>query len=156
MTHLSTEQMVIVAETFQESLQHVLSNYLGETKTDIQLFVAEIVLKNKPYMLVTEEGLQHAVNLVFTNEQHRDFIFTLAFTFFARWGESDMHVTGLAENLARGTSQVHHNLEYNAVPDQLTMRLSTMEDTKLLLEANKWLMIVFLLQLFIGLDVPAK
>lgn len=154
MANLTTDQMVVVATVFQESYAHVLSNSIEDTKIDRMRFVAGIVLQEKPYLLVTEEGIQRLISLVFADERNRDFIFTLSYTFFSRWGEDDLSVKGLAENLARGVSQASAiygaNQDINAIPHEIAIRLTPNNVAKDLIESNKWLMIILLLQLFIA------
>lgn len=152
MSNLTTEQMVIATSTFQESFQHVLGNYVGDSRTHIQKFVAGVVLRQKPYMLVTEEGVQHAMKLAFGNEADRDFLFTLTYTFFSRFGETNEPVKGLATALARGVSIGSHN-ELSAVPEPLQKRLPVEVDVRAMLESNQWLMTLLMMQLCIQVVV---
>jgi len=141
--------MVEVATVFQEAYQHVLGNNIGDVKKELIVFVAGVVLKERPYVLVSHEGLPRAIELVFATNTHREFIFNLAFTFFSRWGGDDSDIQALAVNLARGVSQVNVDKGNNAVPEQYSRRLPSLADIKDLIGVNKWLMIVLMLQLFI-------
>jgi hypothetical protein len=152
--NIKTDDMVTVANVFKESFEHCISGLTGETQTLALRFVAEVILREKPYMLVTTEGLDHAMELVFGREENRDFILTLAFTFFARLGHDDDFVKGLAGNLARGAA-LASKADLNAVPDPIKGRLAELKDVQELLEANSWLMVVLLLQLFITVKEPA-
>jgi hypothetical protein len=149
MTSLTTEQMVVATSTFQESFTHVLGNYVGESREHIVKFVANIILREKPYMLVTEAGLQHAMQIAFgNNDAERDFLLMLTFTFFSRFGETDNPVKALSTNLARGVALGNNN-DLNAVPEQLKKRLPIESDAHLVLEANQWLITLLMLQLCI-------
>lgn len=164
MSNLTTEQMVVVTSVFQESYEHTLSQVLGDTRYPVLQFTAKIVLQNKAHMLVTEEGLLHAIALVFEHEAHRDFVFSLSFTFFSRLGEDEKHMHGLINNLARGVSTSSLVLpevslsDFNAMPTVLSARLATFFNAKQLLESNKWLVVLLLLQLCIAVvpDVTSK
>jgi hypothetical protein len=149
--NLTTEQMMIVGETFVDSFQFVISNYLPDSKISIKQFITELVLKNKSYMLVSHEGVPYASNLIFSDESHRDFIMTLHFTFFARWGHLDKDVDGLISNLARGASMMNVR-QLNAMPSDINTRLTDIETTKSLLDANRWLIVILLIMLFISAD----
>lgn len=145
--------MIVVADVFQGAYEHVIGNLVGDTRIAIIGFVGQVVLKEKPYLLVTGEGLQHAIDLVFCNEQIRDFVLTLSYTFFARLGESSAHVRGLSENLARGVAQGSsaspRSVDYCAVPKDLSSRFTPETEALELIESNKWLVVLLLLPLFI-------
>lgn len=156
MPNLLTAEMIEVADVFQGSFAHVMSNIIGDAKPVIQNFVTSVVLQEKPYLLVTPEGLTHAINLVFTQEAHRDFIFNLTFVFFSRWGGNEDAVQGLIANVARGATQTYIDNKKQtymdqlcAIPKEISTRLSAYSDVAALLTANKWLLMLLLLQLFI-------
>lgn len=143
--HLSTDEMVEVAAVFTESYHHVLSNLATEQRSRIIEFVARVVLSEKPYLLVTPEGLDHAIGLVFENKQVTDFVLTLLFTFGSRWGMSQDRYSALAANLAFGASPVTQQPN-RAMPDALASRLASFADVYNLLVANQWLVILLLFQ----------
>jgi hypothetical protein len=151
MNNLTTEQMQEVAQTFIDSYAHVLANYIGETKDNITKFTADIVLRHKSYMLVGYEGLPNITDIVFNNEEYRDFILTLHYTFFSRWGQNEATLRGLIGNLARGVG-ISNLLEMNALPKPINSRLLFETTAVEILTANKWLIIILLLQLFIVID----
>lgn len=151
MPNINTIDMVDVATTFQDSVSHVLSNLVLESRQNIKHYIATIVLLEKPYILVGKEGIQRAIELVFLKEEYRDFIFTLHYTFFSRWGNDVNMFNGLIGNLARGIAL--SNLSTNSImPKDINYRLTTEELANDILLANTWLVIVILLQLFINVD----
>ena len=156
MSHLPLERMVEAATVLQDSYQHVLNNIPAAGRESIIQFVAKLILSEKPYMLITPEGLSHISELVFSNDPYRDFIFTLSFTFFARFGGPDTDITGLAENLARGAAQVSPNREGNAIPNQIANRLIEAVDIVPILINNRWLMMILLIQLFITTSIETS
>jgi hypothetical protein len=159
MANLNTTDMEEAATVFTQSLNHVLSNYLTESSKSVKEFVTHIVLKEKPYMMITEEGLPHIVELVFMNEIVRDFVLTLSSVFFSRWGNNDEQVLGLAGNIARGVSvlRVGDNVDIanSVIPRQISERLMTEEMGSMLLYNNRWLICLLMLQIYVNFDIPA-
>lgn len=152
---LPVTDMVEVAEVFQGAYSHVMANLVGEQKARVTAFVAGYVLTEKPYLLVTPEGLDRAISAVFGNEHVRDFVFTLHFTFGSRWGAALERWQSLCANLALAAVP-HSRVKLSAVPDALADRLATSPDEAYnLLVANQWLVVLMLLQLFISLS-PQK
>jgi hypothetical protein len=156
--YLTTEQMVVATSTFQESVSHVLGNYLPESQASLKAFVAEMILKEKPYMLVTEDGIKHAMGKVFGLEGYRDFVLMVTFTFFARFGESDTPVRSLAGNLARAVSVSGSgsNNDLSAVPLEMRRRMPSEQDVTATLESNQWLMTLLMLQLCVQMVADKK
>lgn len=158
MYNLNSIQMDEVRRVFIESFQQVISNYLDESRSNIKLFVSELILREKSYMLLSYEGLPRLKQMVFGVENNRDFIFNLHFTFFSRWGQSDNDVTGLIANVARGValSSPTTTSELNAMPDDFTKRLINVNSATTLLSSNKWILIILLIQLFVAMDESGK
>lgn len=155
---LSSTQMIDVANTFQDAYAHVLNNLEGlSVKPAVIAFSAGMVLTEKPYMLVTEEGIQRAMTLVFGREDIRDFVLTLTYTFFARWDAGPSSMRDLAENLAQGVGGVlGGNLDLSAIPAEIHQRLMPRSDAGELLQSNPWLMVLLLMQLFISISPELK
>jgi hypothetical protein len=151
MANIDTDKMISAAETFSDSYTHVMNNYVAETKNRILLFVMDIILREKPYMLVSREGLPAIMNTVFSSDEIRDFVFTLQFVFFSRWGGTASDVEGLVGNLARGVGIANVG-KVNAVPSDINARLSNETEVTELLTYNKWLCVILMLQLFVSLD----
>lgn len=152
--HLSTEEMVEAAQVFNEAYQHVVSNLLGETQQKIQRFVLATVVSEKPFLLITPEGLDRAISLVFQDAVVRDFVLTLQYTFGSRWGMSQDKFEGLVANLAVGATPAAR-LSDSAMPNAIADRLTSTSDAYNLLLANSWLVILMLLLLFLSIG-PQK
>jgi hypothetical protein len=149
--HLTTDEMVEAAQVFTEAYHHVLANTGLETRARIIEFVGHVVLAEKPYILVTPEGLDHAIGLVFENKYVVDFVHTLLFTFGSRWGMSQEKYEGLAANLAAGAAPISlAPASLRSTPDALASRLASFPDAYSLLVANQWLVILLLLQAFVS------
>lgn len=155
---LTTQEMIVATETFQESFRHVMGNYpVPEAKQYLLKFVLGVIMVEKPYMLVTDEGIQRAIALVFTAEAERDFILTLTYTFFSRFGETSAPAKNLAAALARGIALTGVTTsQLSAAPDAIKTRLPTEEEARAILEANQWLMTVLLIQLCVQITDDAK
>lgn len=150
MSNLTTEQMVEAAEVFREATRFVLSSTPPTERRALQEFLASLVIGEKPYLLVTQEGLGRAIQLVWSNPKVSDFVMSVSFVFFARWGHSDEAVEGLCRNLARGVAMVTTDFkDQSAVPQVMGERLSDMVAATQLIQANKWLVIILMFQLFV-------
>jgi hypothetical protein len=164
---LSTEEMVDVATIFQESYKQVMGNFLpnSASATMVKEYVSALVLQQNPWELITQDGLQNLIAKTFMQAPLRDFVFSLSFTFFSRWGYSSENIAGLARQLAAGvavadnlSANVQEIQRLNAVPKTLSERLCGQASAISLLEANKWLMVILMLQLFVsaGMDQSLK
>lgn len=149
--HLSAEQMIEAAAIFQDAVQFVLQHYGKEVQDKVKGFVSLIILQEKPYLMVTPDGLSRMIALVFSDETYRDFVLTLYFTFASRWGMTMSLYQGLVANLAQGACPAMER-SLNAMPSDMASRLSTYNDAAQLLEANTWLTMLLMLQLFVSLS----
>ena len=162
---LNTEQMVEVASVFKEAYEHVIGNLTVDVRNKIYAFTGGIVLQDKPYMLLTPDGIERAINLVFTDDQHRDFILTLSFVFFSRWSTGKNDLDELSDNLAAGVSHSgfgavsgfsSNSKVTNALPGPMLTRLPVYNDARSLIGGNKWIVILLLMQLFISIPTSEK
>lgn len=163
MSNLTTDEMIRVAEVFTGAFDHTLQLYIDDTRAIMRKFAAEILLWEKPYMLLTPEGASHCVNIVFGKELHRDFILMLSYVFFGRFGNDDMAVGALARNLARAATQQvppmtgRQNQEHGSIiPKAIYDRMPNYETATATLVSNRWLMIILLIQLFIVVELPKE
>ena len=156
-SNINTDDMVTAATVFKESFEACINNLTVDARDLATRFTAELVLQVKPYLLVTPDGVERIVDMVFGHESNRDFILSLTFSFFSRLGQDEDFVKGLAGNLSRGAALGKRG-DLCAIPEAIKGRFSEMNDVHNLLEANYWLMTVLMLQLFItiNLDQPKK
>jgi hypothetical protein len=149
----TAEGWIEIAEVFKGSLEHVLANsksFSQEGQDVISKFIYGFVMVNKPYMLATPLGVQHAVDTVFTNEIVRDFILTLAFVFSCRWGANTQRYAELVESIAFAVSASDasgHGRALNAIPQQILDELPRVDTVLPVLQENKWLVVLLLMQL---------
>lgn len=142
--------MVEIAQIFQDSIFHVLMNMLDEDRSIIASDISIILLSEKPYMLLTYEGILRITDLVFSKENIRDFILNLHFVFFSRLGNSKDYINTLINNLAFGIS-LNSGSEFNCMPDDISKRLVKETNANDILNGNKWLIIILMIHLFVDL-----
>lgn len=141
---MNSLDMIDVGESFERALQHVLNNTLGQTYTNVNAFIANHVLRGKPWMLITAKGVEDAVNEVMGNAELQDFVLELTYTFGSYWGASSEKYAELANVLATSLGiQVE-----GAAPKEVKERTSTPEQATSRLVANRWLMVLILMSLF--------
>lgn len=155
---LGAVPMADVIRIFADSTEHLLGNYLPDARPELDAFIAAMVLQEKPYMLVTDEGVQRARIMVFSKETIRDFILSLAFNFFGRLAADENTLFGVARALADGTTFHGYGADakFNRMPQEISERLEPTSSTVELLKANKWLMVLLLIQLSISVKEPPK
>lgn len=155
---LGNVMMAEVILTFTQATEHVMGNYMPDSRPEIEAFVAQMVLQEKPYMLVTYEGRERIKTLVFGKESIRDFVMTLAFNFFSRLACDENIITALAYALATGTtfSGYGADAKQNQMPEAIATRLENTQPVTEILKANKWLMVILLMQLSIRMEDAAK
>ncbi len=151
---LQLSEMVEVAQALNEAYEHVLMNTFGDSRNVVLQFVGDLVLRRKPYLVVTREGFTDLLELVFSNDDRRDFLFTLYYAFSSRWGMSTQRYSALAANLAQSACPVMPGAEVNGAPSVIAQRLAQSSEALSLLEANPWLVTVLLLQTFIRVSPP--
>jgi hypothetical protein len=137
--------MIDVGESFERALSHVLNNTLGTTYTKINGFIAEQVLRVKPWILLTDDGLTKVSDDIFGDGELQDFMLELTYTFGSYWGASADKYIQLADVL--GTS-VGIQVE-GVLANEIKTRTVTPERATQRLQANRWLMVLILMHLFV-------
>jgi len=156
----NVETMQLTAEVFQETLRHQLQNYEGQTAHDKLIkFVAHIVLVEKPYLMTTSEGLPHLIDLVFRDPDIADFVLGLTFSFYARMAGDEggkYHAflcSVLADSVGYGALR---GRPICAIPGEIALRLADSQQTQQLLNDNRWIVVLLLMQLFVSLSDAVK
>ena len=157
---IDVENMQIVAEVFQESFQQLMLSYQGQTAySKLSQFVTHVVLVEKPYLMVTGEGLSHMIGLVFSDQEISDFVLTLTFNFTSRLGadSAGAFMYALAEMLGtNATFDLPSRNEYCAIPTDIVQRLGDRQQAGKLLASNRWLMTLLLMQMFVSVTEQPK
>lgn len=148
MNTLNHEGMMVVAETFIDAYQHVISNYTQEQRDLAKRFTAELVMKYVCFTAVTPDGIAKLKDAVFGRDENRDFILTLSFVTFSRLGMDEDGIEALAKNIARSIS-IPMKVDDVMIPDDNMKRLASFDDVWTILKSNLWLITILLMQLFI-------
>lgn len=143
---MSNKQNTVMSRVFTRSVYFVIKNTSISNLEKVLSFLSSTVAKEKPYMLVTTEGVEHAIDVVFTDEVIRDFIFTLHATFMTRWShDSDMY-NSLLSNIASGVGIGGYKKDsQSAIPSPLNERLLSAQDAYTVLKDNNWLVMLILI-----------
>lgn len=165
---LDAVDWIEIGQVFKDSLEHVLQNSQAlelATQERIQRFVYVEAFYKKPYMLATPAGVKGAIEMVFGDEVLRDFILSLTYHFYSRWGANNEKFQYLVETLAfavsvdgppDGTMAVPYQ---SGIPTQVQDDLARSDTVRPTLLANKWLVIILLIQLVVAmpdLKAPTK
>lgn len=155
----------IVAGAIQSAWRTVESQVSVETRAKLYQWMMNYIVGEKPYLWATPENVPRIVAMIYGDEIARDFVHTLQFHFFLRWGEASEKFTGLVDVLswsvgAHGLDTEHlarsRKEDHGAIPEDIRMRLSSREDVRDLLLDNPWLVCLLLLRSFVSLVDPAK
>lgn len=150
MDGLSHEEMKEVSVAFQEAMSFVISNTSADSQEKIQRFIAEVVVTQKPYTMLTKEGIVHSVGLVFKDAQITDYVLTLWHCFASRWAYSDEAIAALAGNFSRGASQTNEKTyAFSSIPQELKSRMVKRADAFEILSSNPWLLVLLLISLVV-------
>ena len=143
---LTYKQSKALSSVFVQTAKFVYSNIGLSSKETVLRFLTTTATSEKPYMLVTTEGVSRAVGIVFTDEVIRDYILTLHSVFLARWSHNADMYNALLLNLASGTGIGGAKKDTMcALPDIINDRLATVDDAYAVLKDNSWLVILLLI-----------
>lgn len=146
-------EMNTVGHSFVSSVEHCLNSHVGETRRALTSFLMEVMMR-RSVMMVTPDGLKDLAELVFTQDLHRDFIQAVTFTFYARWGANDQQKDALIANLADGAAaDTAMQPGWIATPKAVQSRMAPRGEIIELLKANRWLVILLLMKLYVVLDL---
>ena len=157
---LDAADWVEIGQVFKDSLNHVLQNAQAleqPVRDRISRFVYVEAFYKKPYMLVTPSGVQSAIEVVFADEVLRDFILSLTYVFYSRWGTNNEKFQHLVETLAfavsvDGPPDGPMAAPYQSgIPPQVRDDLAKSDTVRPTLLANKWLVIILLIQLIVAM-----
>lgn len=154
---LPLDEMKIVGQVFQESVNFCLDNATTEEEKNIHEFFLHLIMEVQPESMLTKQEVGDLQLKVFKNEHVRNFMMRLSYVFYSRWAASDEHITGLAQNLSRGFTQTPYSQGLNqdalgnsGVPDDIMKRMPTRTEALARLTANPWLVLVCLVPLFMS------
>lgn len=149
---LGHEKMNEYGELFVRTAQHVRKNFItnkpavATEKNNVDAFIGNLVLRQLPSSVLTNEGIVSMTQTVFHDTEIRDFIFNLTNNFFTRLGGGDQAFEGIVDAICDGMLQ---NGNYCALPEDIAKRLMDCKDIKNHLLGNKWLVTILLLMIFV-------
>lgn len=147
---LDAEQMKDVGACIVQAFEHQLSNTFGQTKLDAMEFVFDLVLRQKPFMMVTQPGYEAIVHSVFTKETIRDFVLSMSYNFYTYWAGTDEDHKALAQTLALSAGYQVPSL----IPKPITDHMATSEAAQSILVNNRWLCVLMLLPVWLQAPDP--
>lgn len=154
-----------VKAVFQDALKQTISNYSDQARIEISMFIMHVCAQVRPYMLVTEAGAETMSDEVFLNDIRRDFVINLLFNFCPRLSftnnvnaEFKKLISALTFSLSisdktdqSGTTNQRYN-DKSKLPTEIQTRLPTYDNIQALLDANKWLVMILLMALYISVE----
>ena len=147
---LDAEQMKDVGACIAQAFEHQLKNTFGQTKLDAMAFVYDVVLRQKPFMMVTQQGYEAIVASVFQKDDIRDFVLSMTYNFYTYWASSTDDHESLAKTLALAAGYQVPSL----IPKQITDYLATVEAAEKILVNNRWLCMLMLLPVWLEAPDP--
>lgn len=153
------EKMNAIEIAFRDAYDHTLSHFPDTPRRDTILkFVSGITMQYAMYLAFTSDGLVKMIKSVFGNDTVRDFTLRLTGAFFARLGVSERDASNLHEVLASAmcvfpATRVDVDKDIIAIPEELRMRLPEYEDVRSLLLANKWLVAIVMISLYLRIEL---
>ncbi len=150
-----------LAKCYLDAFQHVFGNYGGEDGDKILVFVTNHVSSNS-YLLAAEEELAKLEEVIMADSNIRDFIFMLQKVFFGRWvqGRGPSVIDSLVYDLALGLTISHLETpdpQAMILADAVVGTIPPIEQAKLLLSSNLWLIVAVLMPIYINVaDIEAQ
>ena len=162
----SIENMSAVEVAFRDAYNHVLSHFPDTTrKNTIFRFVGTVTMQYSMYIAFTSDGLKSLIQDVFANNTVRDFVLKLTSSFMARLGANGNELSELTRTLAysfcmlpstTNKNDVNSSSDLLAIPEELKVRLPEYSDIEALLLANKWLITVSMISLYLRIELEGK
>lgn len=148
---LGNVEMIVVGECVERAVQQTLGNMIGDSNLQAKAFIADIVLRWMPAMIVTDFGCGKITEKIFAIETNRSLVLNLNFAFWSFWSPTPAQVSGLIDTLAESLG-LSEFTDARLIPEEVSQRLPVVSDIKSILRANNWLVVILLLRLFIVVD----
>jgi len=157
-TPIATEEVSLSTQLldayylFVESFQNVLDSYSEVPQTKVKEFVTDFARTRTPYAIFSPAGITSLVEHIFTVDIHRDFLWKLIITYFSTLGYDKVFHEKLCETLSFSLD-VADKLAFSSdedstlTPEELTTRTLGADEIKDYLLANKWLVVLVLIQI---------
>lgn len=149
---LSREEMQDAGEVLNESFFSVFGNFPEKVHPKLLSFSIGLAREEIPPVLFSgsADSLKRLISLGMDDTDIRTFLMLLGFHFFSRFGNTKARYAELVENLAQGLGiDSTISADVCALPPDIAERLPTIEDATALLMANRWMVIMALMMLYL-------
>lgn len=148
-------QVEVMRENLEIMTEAVFAGLTTFVSEDNQIKAKALVIKlaheYKPYYLLHPDSITELETLIFADAIHSDFIWNVTFQFYAMIGSDTERLRALLANLASGIDicpEFDNTLTDRVlVPDELQGRINAAGNHLEYLMANKWLVVIILIQL---------
>lgn len=144
MSLLNSTDIENIRILFVESILESISSFGNEYDSKLKMFIIETSRLEKPYLLVSDEGMERAIEIVFSNKMNRDLIFEINYRFFTRLGNKEV-IKELIKTISFSNCFIN---KQSLMPLVVSDRLPTEEQIQEKLLANPWLIILVLIPTF--------
>lgn len=138
-----------VGGVFIDAYASVLRELSNDSKDNVASMVRYLAAELRVHAFLTTDGLNAIVDYVFSDEIHYDFLFSLQYQFFAKWGRDQIGVSTLSGVLALSISHPFANGEQSILPSVYGERFNTEDIMKQLFDQNRWLTMILLMRLYV-------
>lgn len=154
--NLNRTQMLEVEATITDAYDHVMSQFIGENSNRVRAFLISFTCSTSFYLAFTPQGFKQLLETVFGQADVREFVLRLSNSFHARFGDAHASYKSLLDTLVWSYNQREvadaAKTEYAAIPQEILTRLPLHADIQNLLVANKWLVTLAVLNLYLRMD----
>lgn len=154
--NLNRTQMLDVQEAVTDAFEHVMAQFIGESATRVRGFLLQFTCSTSFYMAFSPNEFKQLMDTIFTQSDVRDFVMRVTSAFHARFGDGHAQYHSLLETLAWSYSQKDPDpavKAYLAIPEAISSRMPSRDDIANTLKANKWLVTMALLHLYLRVDM---
>lgn len=138
-----------LAALVNESVNQTLSRYQLDTarQQKAYAFLLELTGGTPLYILLSQEGIDHYHQMVFSDTEHRNFVFSAYSAFVGRYSSMQDDWDGLNALIARAAS-IRSDDQTSNIPDVIADRLYTREEIYAAISGNTWLVMLALIVMF--------
>lgn len=145
----SNGDMEVVVAAMHEAYSHTRAEFDTDPvlRGEVESFITHFLLSYQVASITMTSSLDTLVREIFGNKTVRDFVLTLQFNFFARWGEAAVNFTSLTDSLSYGVSMSgEEQAQFCLVPKQLREAVPSQSEVRDLLNSNKWLVTLLVMK----------
>lgn len=141
------EDQEIVRKAFTIAMERTLARYVDPVNRNVvQTFLIETAHLRNPITTMSNEGIDDLVRQIFVNQTLIEFVLALSFSFYTVWGETGSKLSQLIESMVSGLAI--ESGRGSLIPPELSARYRSAESVELVLQANTWLIPLFLAMVY--------